>query len=1272
MPQYIYPDDFNGTSWTIVDGSYYVSTNGSDVHGTGSPQSPFLTLDKAIDVAEDGEKIIVGPDEYVTYCPPDVTPSGSFSPCRVAATANVDIASGSLLTVDGVQIIQDDRVLLINQTDPKENGIYLAKVGSWLRTDDFNHQVAILGGKIIPVLEGEQNGKKTFQLVTTGDISIGSSDILFELLAVRSWGEITGDLSNQADLQIELDAKATVADLDAHTGDVSNPHGVTKSQVGLGNADDTSDVDKPVSSAQQSALDLKADITYVDNEISSLTASIDKATPKGLMDCSGNPDYPAGEVGDYYYVSVAGLIGGASGVSAQYGDKIQCVTDSASGDHATVGSGWYIFQGNLDKATSAEVIAGTDDDKYVTSAGVKSGFDSWVPGIDHNSLTNYNANEHIDWTNATQALSTSGSITSGNELNVVGGTNGAAIGLSDANNVTKVYLAAPNTWNIPANSYVYLPNSTGTLALTSDLEPNVQSISSSSNITPLTTNDLVDVTALTTDATIEAPIGDVLEGQMLLIRIKDDGTSRALTWDSVYRGIGEVLPTSTSSGMIMYFTCVFNGSDSRWDVISIREGINTIRAKLVGYWKLDERAEDSHGLNDGQIYGVTTGATSKLGIGSYSFDGVDDYVHIGDSDKFSFGDGINDQPFSISAWIFIDSLTTNFPIISKYEGVNAGEGEWTLIIDTAASLSFTCIDDMVANRQGIKSSGTIPTSTWTHVAVTYDGSGGASATTGMNLYIDGVLQSTTETSDGTYVAMHNSNVDVLIGAQLFNWTTPEYGHGKIDALSIWNRELSHSEILSLHNLGSGFQYMNYEDGSVGLFIGLTSYYSLNESAGDAIDIVGGNTGTVEGVTQGVEGKLSNSYEFDGVGNRVVTNWSGILGTAARSISLWFKTGSSSSQHMVGWGSDNGAETGKVFRVYISDGSVSLAVYGGYTKRGSGCDDNNWHHLVVTMEQGDNLNDILMYVDGAVVSEIEGANNPAIDTSNSIPVTFGENVQSTASNFFEGNLDEIGFWDRALSATEVSELYNSGSGLSQSSFGNAFLTDLVSHYALDEVAGSANAIDELGTNHGIINGAQITTGYANGAYQFDGVDDYIDLGTDINVNHTTPWTIRVWAYFDEIGSANHILLSKTTDSSDFRGFQVWVDTNGCINASFQEDDNPLLTLAARTDSARVVDVWYHLLITYDGSGVFSGFHIYVNGEDQLLIDESTGVISNFSNDAPLYLGARYWSGGSNFFSGRLDELAIWNRELGATEVSEDFVSGFEYFEDNEVSETIIQN
>lgn len=77
-----------------------------------------------------------------------------------------------------------------------------------------------------------------------------------------SWGNITGDIAAQTDLQQALSSQETVLSnaLSEHANNHSNPHAVTKAQVGLGNCDNTSDVNKPISTAVQSALNLKANL----------------------------------------------------------------------------------------------------------------------------------------------------------------------------------------------------------------------------------------------------------------------------------------------------------------------------------------------------------------------------------------------------------------------------------------------------------------------------------------------------------------------------------------------------------------------------------------------------------------------------------------------------------------------------------------------------------------------------------------------------------------------------------------------------------------------------------------------------------------------------------------------------------------------------------------------------------------------------------------------------------------------------------------------------
>ena len=70
---------------------------------------------------------------------------------------------------------------------------------------------------------------------------------------------------------------------------------------------------------------------------------------KGVIDASANPNYPAGNAGETYRISVAGRIGGAAGPVVEAGDMAICLVDStASGDHAAVGANWNIIQHNID------------------------------------------------------------------------------------------------------------------------------------------------------------------------------------------------------------------------------------------------------------------------------------------------------------------------------------------------------------------------------------------------------------------------------------------------------------------------------------------------------------------------------------------------------------------------------------------------------------------------------------------------------------------------------------------------------------------------------------------------------------------------------------------------------------------------------------------------------------------------------------------------------------------------------------------------------------
>lgn len=91
---------------------------------------------------------------------------------------------------------------------------------------------------------------------------------------------------------------------------------------------------------------------------------------------------------------------------------------------------------------------------------------------------------------------------------------------------------------------------------------------------PVDICDIYKVTALATDVAITAPTSythSIAEGQGMVMRIKDDGTARALTWGAIYRPIGLTLPTTTIPGKTLYIGMFYNLTDTKWDVVGINQ-----------------------------------------------------------------------------------------------------------------------------------------------------------------------------------------------------------------------------------------------------------------------------------------------------------------------------------------------------------------------------------------------------------------------------------------------------------------------------------------------------------------------------------------------------------------------------------------------------------------------------------------------------------------------------------------------------------------------------
>lgn len=353
-----------------------------------------------------------------------------------------------------------------------------------------------------------------------------------------------------------------------------------------------------------------ATCAYVD----AIIAAADAMVFKGVIDCSGNPNYPAADRGATYRVSVAGKIGGASGTNVEAGDLLICLTDgTVAGTQAAVGASWTIAQANLDGAVIGPASAVGDHvvffdstsgklvkDSGLTLSGSNTG-DSATPAetattigalingagakatpIDADLVGFVNTEAanilvHATWTNIKAFLKTyfdsiylavggAAASCSGNAATATKwGAYAAIAGPSQARTITL------------ADADQTLANLAGTQTLTNKrVTPRVSTVPS--NDATLDSGnaeynvDIADVfiiLALAQATNFGVPGGTPTDGQGLLIRVKDNATAHNLTFTGTAGGFRAgtdlALPTTTVLSKTMYMNFIFNAADGLWD-----------------------------------------------------------------------------------------------------------------------------------------------------------------------------------------------------------------------------------------------------------------------------------------------------------------------------------------------------------------------------------------------------------------------------------------------------------------------------------------------------------------------------------------------------------------------------------------------------------------------------------------------------------------------------------------------------------------------------------
>jgi hypothetical protein len=98
----------------------------------------------------------------------------------LVATTGANIALTGLQTIDGVLLAAGNRVLVKDQTNPQQNGIYVAAAGAWSLASDVNTAAELVPAMLVPVQAGTANADTVWQLKTQAPIVIGTSNIMFQ------------------------------------------------------------------------------------------------------------------------------------------------------------------------------------------------------------------------------------------------------------------------------------------------------------------------------------------------------------------------------------------------------------------------------------------------------------------------------------------------------------------------------------------------------------------------------------------------------------------------------------------------------------------------------------------------------------------------------------------------------------------------------------------------------------------------------------------------------------------------------------------------------------------------------------------------------------------------------------------------------------------------------------------------------------------------------------------------------------------------------------
>ncbi len=364
------------------------------------------------------------------------------------------------------------------------------------------------------------------------------------------------------------------------------------------------------------------------------------------------------------------------------------------------------------------------------------------------------------------------------------------------------------------------------------------------------------------------------------------------------------------------------------------------------------------------------------------------------------------------------------------------------------------------------------------------------------------------------------------------------------------------------------------------YAGLVAYWNLEEGSGTTTMAAVGSPqadGKLVGatwITTGlapIAGTKAAVFFKSTNADRVETNYPGVLGQAARSVTAWIRAEptQTNSSVIVGWGANTNDQRYS-FRTNktAADGALSalrLEIQGSRAVATTPVLDRQWHHVAVTHGAGARIGEVTFYVDGKLDPRSGTPGTVVINTA-STSVVLGNSGHATGTYGFDGAIDEVRIYDHVLTQAEIQQIMK-GAPPGRASQPNPAdrAVDVLRDTALNWTAGQGTGTRDvyLGTTFADVNTASRTD--AKGTLVSQGQTE-----TSYSSAHALAYGQTYYWRIDEV--------NKAPDNTIFKG-DVWSFT-------VEPYAYPIKPMAATASSSQP-DMGPEK--TIDGSGLTGDLH-----------------------------------------------------------------------------------